>query len=79
MKARYFGETLVEDNIMEVRFEDLNNDVPIELARYIRKHVVEASSIKGTFNAWVIKFLKGHTIDIRCLYHVTEVDKGYRL
>ena len=31
---------------MKVQFGDLKNDVPVELARYIRNHMVEASRIK---------------------------------
>ena len=40
LKAGYVGETLREDNTMEVIFEDLKKDVPVELERYIRNHVV---------------------------------------
>ena len=50
MKARCVVETLVEDNMVEVIFEDLKKDVPVELARYTRNHVVEASRRKGPFN-----------------------------
>ena len=64
---------------MDVIFEHLKKDVLVELARYIRNHVVEASRRKGPFNAWAIKVLKGHIITIRCLYHVKEVVRGYSL
>ena len=70
LKARYVVETLGEDNSMEVRFEDLNRDVPVEIARYIRNHVLEASRRNGTLNAWEVKVLKGHTRAIRRLYRV---------
>ena len=52
MKARYVGENLGEDKIKDVRFEDLEEDVPVELEKYIRNHVVDASEIKGPFNDW---------------------------
>ena len=67
LKERNFCETLVEDNIKGVIFEDLNKDVPVELARYIRNHVVEASRRKVHFNAWALNFLKGNTRAISCL------------
>ena len=79
LKARYVGETLVEDNITEVRFEDLNKDVSVDLGRYIRNHVVEASRRTGTSSAWAVNILKGYTRDISCLYRVTEIGRGYRL
>ena len=58
---RYVGETLGEDNIIEVISEYLNKDVLVELVRYIRNHGVEASSRKVPFNSWSVKFLKGPT------------------
>ena len=47
MKARYVGETLGEHEIMEVIFEDLKKDVPVELEKYIRNYVVEEYGRKG--------------------------------
>ena len=70
MKSGYNGETLVEDNIMEFRFEDLKKDVPVELSRYIINHVVEASGRNILFNAWEANVLKGHTRATRRLYLV---------
>ena len=55
---------------MGVLFEDSKKDVMVELARYIINYVVEASRRKGTFNAWEVNVLKGHTRAIRRLYHV---------
>ena len=78
-KARYFGETLVEDDTMEVWFEYPKKDVPIELARYIRNHVVEAFRRKVPFNAWAFNVLKCHTRAIRRLYSYREIDMSYRL
>ena len=75
----HVGENLVEDNIMVVRFEDLNKYLPVELARYIKNHMVEASMIKGPFNNWVFNVLKGHTIVIRFLYRVRYIGRGCRL
>ena len=79
LKARYIGETLGEDNIAKVKFEDLKKDVPVELARYIRNNVVEASRRKGPFNAWAVKVLKDHTRDIILFYCVKDIGRGYRL
>ena len=79
LEARYVGETLGEDNIMEVLFEDLKKDVLVELVRYTRNHVVEASRIKVPFNVWTVKVLKGHTRSIRNSYFVKGVDRFYRL
>ena len=64
---------------MEVQFEGLKKDVPVELVRYIINHVVEASRRNFHFNARVVKVLKVHTKAIRHLYHVEDIDKVYRL
>ena len=79
LKARYVFETLVEDNITEVRFEDLKKDTPVELEIYIRNYVVYVFRINSNFNAWAVKIIKGHTRAIRFLYCVRYIDKGYRL
>ena len=79
LKAGYVGETLGEDNIMEVKFEDLNKDVPVELAQYIRNHVVEASMRKGPLNSWEVKVMKCHARAIRRLYRVKDIDRVYSL
>ena len=79
LKASYVGDSLVEYNITEVWFEDLNKDVVVEQARYIKDHVLVASRRKGPFNAWAVKAIKGHTISIRRLYCVKEINRGYRL
>ena len=76
---RYVGETLGEDNIIEVHFEYLKKYAPVKLKRYIRNHVVEASRRKCPFNAWGVNVLKGHNRDIRRLYRVNDIDRGYRL
>ena len=41
--------------------------------------MVESSRIKGSFNAWAVKVLKGHNRSSRRLYHVNDIDRGYRL
>ena len=76
LKQRCIGETLGEDNIVEIRFKDLNKDVPVEPARYIRNHVVEVSRIKGPLDSWTVKVLKGPTIPSRGLYHNLDNDRG---
>ena len=77
MNARYVGETLGEYNTMEVQFEDLHESV--ELARYIRNHVIDTYSRKGTVNAWELNVLKGQNISCRQIYDVNEVDRVYSL
>ena len=47
MKKSYVGENLGEDKIKDVRFEDLEEDVPVELEKYIRNYVVEEYGRKG--------------------------------
>ena len=51
LKTGYVVRTLVEDNIMEVWFEDLKKDLMVELERYIINYVIEASSRKVSLNA----------------------------
>ena len=76
---RYVGEILGEDNIMDFIFKDLKKGVPDELSRHTRNHKIEASSRKATFNDWAVKVIKVHTGAIRCLYHVKDIDRGYRM
>ena len=38
--------------------------------------MVEASIINGNFNAWLVKVIKVHTIAIRRLYCVKDIDRG---
>ena len=79
LKESYVVETLGEDNTVKVRFEDLEKDLPVELARYTLNCVLEASRRKVHFNAWAVKVLKGHIRAIRCLYCVKDIGRGYRL
>ena len=67
LKAGYVGDTLNEDNIIKIPFKILKKDLPIELARYVKNYVVEASRWKGIYNAWYIKVLKGHTRAVKRL------------
>ena len=41
LKLMYVGRNLGKYNTMEVRFEDLNKYITVELVIYIRNHVVE--------------------------------------
>ena len=79
LKARYVGENLGEDNIMEVWFEDIKEDVLVEIYIFIRNHVVESSKIKGHLNDWEINVIKVNTRSIWRLYRVKGIDRGYRL
>ena len=51
LKTGYVVRTLVEDNTMEVWFEDLKKDLMVELERYSINYVIEASSRKVSLNA----------------------------
>ena len=79
LKGRYVGETLGEDDIMEVLFEYLKKDIPVKIARYIRDHVVEASRIKVPLNSWMVKAIKCHTRSNRHLYRVKDIYRVYKL
>ena len=79
MKERYVGETLGEDIIVEVRFEDLKSNVLVELLRYIINSVLVESSRKVTVNSCAVNFIKVHAIYIRQLYRVKEIDRGHNL
>ena len=79
MKAIYVCDNLGEDNTTEVWFEDPNKDVLVEISGYIIKYVTEASMRNVPFNAWADKVIKGHTRDIRLLYRVKGIGRGYRL
>ena len=50
LKVRYFDETLVEDNIIEVPFSILKKYLTIELARYVKNYSVESSIRKVIYN-----------------------------
>ena len=50
LKESSGGDNLGEDNTMEILFEYLKKDVPVELAIYTRKYVTEASRKMIPFN-----------------------------
>ena len=64
---------------MEFIFEDIKKDVPVQLAKYIINHVVEAYIRKVPFNSWMVKVIKGHNRAIRHLYCVKDSVRVYRL
>ena len=58
LKESCVDETPREDKIMEGRFEDIKNNILVELVIYTRNHMVEVSRRKVPFNDWVGKVLK---------------------
>ena len=79
LKEGYVFETLEEDNIMEVLFKYLKKGLPVEIARYIRYHVLWVSRRKVPFDYWAVKDLKGTIRSIRHVYRFKYIDRGYRL
>ena len=53
--------------------------VPIEISRYVKNCVVEASIRNFFYNACSTKVLKGHTRAVKCLCRMKEVYQGYRI
>ena len=70
LKVRYQGE---KDNVLDIPFSVLKKDVPLELAKYVRDHVVE-SRRKGRYNTWALDFIRNHSRAIRRLYRIYNVD-----
>ena len=64
LKTGYVCDTLGEDKIMGVIFEDLKKDVLVELEIYTRNYVVEASRRKAHLNTLEVKVLMVNTISI---------------
>eukprot|EP00957_Ditylum_brightwellii_P146009 11119279-Ditylum_brightwellii.AAC.1 len=50
LKARYQSNTIGEDHIIDVPFDILKKDTPIQVARYIKEYVVEGSRRLGRYN-----------------------------
>ena len=63
---------------MDVPFNILKKDVPVELARYVRNFVVEQDRRKGYYNGWALEILKNHTRAIHCLYWLFATDVIHR-
>ena len=57
----------------------MKKHLPIELSRYVKNCVVEASRRKFVYNDWSTKVLKGHTRAVKCLCIMKEVYQGYRI
>ena len=77
LKVGYFGDTLGEDNIIEVPFIILNKYVPIELSRYVDNYSAEVSRRKVIYNDWYKKVLKGHTSAVKLPYRMKKIYQGY--
>lgn len=68
LSVEYTAE-LIDDFVLKVPFGVLKKDVPVELAKYIRNHVIE-SKRQGRYNLWAKSMLKSHTRYVRRLYRV---------
>ena len=63
---------------MDVPFAILKNDVPLELAKYIRDHILDAKR-NGRYNTWAKQTLKSHNRCIRRLYRAYAIDHMHRI
>lgn len=57
---------------VEVPFEIICNDVPLELARFIKENVIDKKR-GGFYTTWAMKKIKGHTRRFRKLYRSYNV------
>ena len=67
---------MCDDNQMhtlEVPFSILKKDVPLELAKYIRQHVVEMRR-GGRYNTWAKKVITNHHHVVRRLYRQYNIN-----
>jgi hypothetical protein len=66
LTVKYQGESMGE-HILEVPFAVLKKDIPLELAKYVRDHVLDRK-VNGFYNQWANKTIKAHTRCIKRLY-----------
>ena len=79
LNVRYIGDTLGEQNIAEVPFKILKKYLPIELARYVKNYVAEASRQKCIYNICSTEVLNGNTRYTKCIFTMKEIYRGYRI
>jgi hypothetical protein len=78
LTARFQGAT-DEENIMEVPFQVLKKDVPLECAKYIKNYVIDSSTRRsGRHTSWANTVLKQHSRTIRRLARVYNVGASFR-
>ena len=58
---------------LEVPFLILKKDVPLELAKYIRQHVIEMKR-GGRYNTWAKKTVTNHQRIVRRLYRQYNIN-----
>ena len=66
-----------EEILIKTPFATIKKDVPTEVARYIRKHVLEDKR-NGYFENWAKKHLKSFNRRVRRLHRVYNIDKTVR-
>lgn len=64
LRVKDFGAD--NSHYSDIRFNILKQDVPFELAKYIREHVMETTRY-GTYGSWAKQFLQNHTRALRRL------------
>jgi hypothetical protein len=77
LKVRYQGATMGE-HVIEVPFGVLKKDVPLELAKYVRDHVLDEKR-NGHYNQWAKKTIQTHGRCVRRLYRSYNIDKAVRV
>jgi hypothetical protein len=64
-----FQGTTEGEHLVQVPFNILKKDVPLECAKYIRNYVLDSSSRRtGTYTTWATNMLKQHTRAVRRLH-----------
>eukprot|EP00980_Cylindrotheca_fusiformis_P010182 scaffold2267_cov92-Cylindrotheca_fusiformis.AAC.1 len=79
MIARYIGESDTEQ-LLEVPFESLKKDVPLECAKYIQRYVLDTSNKRGlgTYTTWAKKVLTQHSRAVRRLHRAYNTGRTIR-
>lgn len=77
LKVRY--NSIDEKDILDVPFNVLRQDVPLELAKYIENYVVKERRGKGYFTEWAAKMIQGHKKCIKRLYHSYNIGRTFRI
>jgi hypothetical protein len=68
----------IGEHVLNIPFPVLKQDVPVELARFIRDKVIEDKR-NGFYNTWAKNTLKTHGRGVRRLYRAYNVDASYRI
>ena len=72
LTVKYVSD-LTDDCTLKVPFSILKKDVPLELARYIRAHMMDPKR-NGYYATWLKRMLRTHNRYVRCLYRIYNID-----